>query len=97
MSQDQPSITSKLSQKSDAEKLVHAFVTSGFSYCNNLFSGLSQKTVQQLQSKFSLSKSQFFRYLQLRHYVLQATRSYQLSPENNALFKSLLSPQKQNT
>ncbi len=49
---------------------------------------------EQLQSKFSLPKSHFFRYLQLRHYVQQATKSYELPPENNALFKSLLGPPK---
>lgn len=32
----------------------------------------------------------FFRYLQLRHYVQQAIKSYKLLTENNALVKSLL-------
>ena len=37
-----------LSQK-DAEKLVHAFVTSRLDYCNYLFSGYHSKSVKSLQ------------------------------------------------
>jgi len=37
-----------LSQK-DAEKLVHAFVTSRLDYCNSLLSGCSNKSLKSLQ------------------------------------------------
>lgn len=37
-----------LSQK-DAEKLVHAFVTSRLDYCNSLLSGISNKSIKSLQ------------------------------------------------
>ena len=37
-----------LSQK-DAEKLVHAFITSRLDYCNSLLSGCSNKSLKTLQ------------------------------------------------
>lgn len=40
---------------------------------------------EQLQSKCSLSKAHFFRYLQLRHYVQQATKSSELPPEKKSI------------
>ncbi len=43
-----------LSQK-DAEKLVHAFVTSRLDYCNSLLSGCTKKSLKTLQSLKSFS------------------------------------------
>ena len=45
-----------------------------------------------LQIKYNLPKSNFFRYLQLRHYIRQNISSSDPLPEENSLFKLLLGP-----
>ena len=47
----------------------------------------------QLVSKFSLSKAQFFRYLQLRNYVRQNIPSFESLPTDDSLSKILGSPE----
>ena len=51
----------------------------------------------QLVSKFSLSKTQFFRYLQLRNYVRQNIPSFESLPADDSMSKILLgSPEAKN-
>lgn len=44
----------------------------------------------QLQNKFSLPESHFFRYLQIRNYVRQSILNFPSLPEEGPIFKLLL-------
>lgn len=57
---------------------------------NDLYVNGNFRSFVQLQSRYSLSKLHFFRYLQLRHCVQQVIKFYDPPSDNNALFKSLL-------
>lgn len=46
----------------------------------------------QLQRKYTLPKSHFFRFLQLRNYIRQNLPLFDSLPEDNSLFKILLGP-----
>lgn len=49
-------------------------------------------TFAQLQNKFSLPATHFFRYLQIRNYVRQCVPNFESLPEDKRIYKLLLGP-----
>lgn len=64
----------------------------GIKSIKNLYINKQLCSFDQLQKKYTLPKTHFFRFLQLRNYMRQNLPSYDSLPEDNSLFKILLGP-----